>query len=574
MSIKLVLSNYLAGLRERNELDALLPDLLQAMGHSVLSRPQIGVNQAGVDVVSTCQNDEGNAVVYLFVIKFGDVGRDGFFGSKTSVDSSIRQASNTFIRQRLLDGHQSCKKKIVLVSNGFLRQEVQDDFAALSKEIGERELQELDFWGSDQLTPLIEKYIFDESLLLAQGRTDLRAALAILEETDASVRKFISFVDSCMGGPSGDVTGSVATQKKYFLRRWAAAAMGWAVLLVWCDLEKNRKPGVIGGEYLLLRLWADAVRVGLSQDNDVQGRLATLVNLQTDALLRYHLKIAPHLAHRREVIGYRREHVFYADAVFEELGRMALTLLFLQHTADVEEQRAYLRQQLVVFVNEHTVCRLPVLDGQSIDLSLALLALIGERDTESATALLRSTVEYFQLAVKYEQWLPIDSDLIEDAIAVQEGDVEARDFFQISTLFPMLGTFAALLGDGQSLMKLNTAVAPKLGNVTLERWSPSIEFETFPGSGQALTSIGISKAIRHLQDMPEEELAASLKAPPGAAAPEEFKWANTPFEVLAAVSARFYRHPLPIWYAARHAALALAAAPEETAVGKVEFPPV
>lgn len=569
MSINLVLSNYLAGLRERNELDALLPELLQAMGHSVLSRPQIGVNQAGVDVVSTCQNDEGNTVVYLFVIKFGDVGRDGFFGAKTSVDSSIRQASNTFIRQRLFDGHQSCEKRIILVSNGFLRQEAQDDFAALSKEIGERELQELDFWGCDQLTPLIEKYIFDESLLLAQGRTDLRAALATLEETDASVRKFISFVDSCMGGPPSDVSGSVTTQKKHFLRRWAAAAMGWAVLLVWCDLEKNKKPGVLGGEYLLLRLWADAVRVGLSQDKDVQGRLAILVNLQTDALLRYHFKLAPHLTHRREVIGYRREHVFYADAVFEELGRMALTLLLLQHTADVAEQRTYLRQQLVLFANEHTVCRLPVLDGQSIDLSLTLLALIGEQDTESATALLRSTIEYFLLAVNHEQWLPIDSDLIEDAIAVQEGDVEAREFFQTSTLFPMLGTFAAFLGDSESLTKLTTALAPKLGTVTLERWSPSIELETLSGSGQALTDVGISKAILNLQDIPAEELAASLKVPPGAAAPEDFNWANTPFEVFAAVSARFYRHPLPIWYAARRAELALTAAPEETVLGKV-----
>lgn len=53
MSIQLVLSHYLSGLRERDELDALLPDLLQAMGHSVLSRAQVGVNQGGVDVMST-----------------------------------------------------------------------------------------------------------------------------------------------------------------------------------------------------------------------------------------------------------------------------------------------------------------------------------------------------------------------------------------------------------------------------------------------------------------------------------------------------------------------------------------
>ena len=78
MSIQLVLAHYLGGLRERNELDVLLPELLKAIGHSVLSRPQIGVPQAGVDVVSTKENENGAVEVFLFVIKFGDVGRGDF----------------------------------------------------------------------------------------------------------------------------------------------------------------------------------------------------------------------------------------------------------------------------------------------------------------------------------------------------------------------------------------------------------------------------------------------------------------------------------------------------------------
>lgn len=559
MSIKLVLSHYLSGLRERNELDALLPELLLAMGHSVLSRPQVGVNQAGVDVVSTCLDASGRTVVYLFVIKFGDIGRDGFFGGKQAVDPSIREASNTFIRNRLPEGLQECEKQIVLVSNGVLKQEAGDSFAALSKEIAERRLQKLDFWGSDQLTPLIEEHIFDESLLLAPGKADLRAALATLEETEASVQRFIRFVDSCMTPPASESSASAVGRRKSFLRRCAAAAMGWAVLLVWCRTEGNLKPGVVGGEYLLMRLWADAVRAELQQDAEIQDRLMHLASLQTDALLQYYLKLAPHLAHRREVLGYRYENVFYLDIIFEELGRMGLTLLFLQHMAGVEQQREELRLLLVTFVNEHTGCRFPVLDGQSIDLSLGMLALIGEGDKISAQALLRNIVEKFSVAVRSNHWLPIDTDSLEDALALQNGDVESREYFQTSTLYPMLGTFAGLLDDKESLDQLNDVVAPQLGQVTLERWSGSAELETFTGSGQALTSVGISKAISRLQTSPKDEMLASLKAPSGAATYDDFKWANTPFELLAAVSARFYRHPVPIWYIARHAAHALEA---------------
>ena len=553
MSIKLVLSHYLAGLRERNELDALLPELLLAMGHSVLSRPQQGVNQAGVDVVSTFQGGDGKKVVYLFVIKFGDVVREGFFGGKQTVDSSIREASNTFIRNRLPQGLQECEKRIVLVSNGFLRQEIQDGFAAVSKEIAERQLQSLHFWGSDQLTPLIEKHIFNESLVLDKGKSDLRASLATLEETEASVHRFIRFIDSCMEAPEKETSERVGTRKKNFLRRCAAAAMGWAVLLVWCETERNLKPGVIAGEYVLLRLWADAVRAGWQRDKKFQERLLNLLGIQLDALLRYYQKLAKHLVHKREVLGYRPEHVFYTDVIFEELGRLGLTLLLLQHVEGTEIHRHDVRDLLVRVINEHGCCHLPTMDAQSIDMSLAMLSLIGESDLESAQAVLNAAVHRLWVAVTNDRWLPIDSDSDEDAIASQEGeDVDAREHFRTSTLFPMLGTFAGVLNDREALGALINKVAPKMAEVTAERWTPSAELETLAGSQQTIVEVGVSKAIQ-LQEAPEDEVRQSLHTPPGAAAREDFKWTGTPFELLAAISARFHRHPLPAWYIVSHA---------------------
>lgn len=565
MSIQLVLSHYLAGLRERNELDALLPDLLRAMGHSVLSRPQQGVYQAGVDVVSTNEEADGSTVVYLFVVKFGNIGRDGFFVGKQSVDASVRETSGAYIRSRLPDGLNDAKKVIVVVSNGVLSQEAGEGFAGLSKDIGERPRQELAFWGMDQLTPLIEKHIFDESLLLDKGKSDLRAALASLEQSEVSVERFVRFVDTCMLTPEGETAGSETTRRKNFLRRCSAAAMGWAVLLGWCETEKNLKPGVVSGEYLLLRLWADAVRAGLEGNSSVQDRLANLVHLQTGALLRYYQKLAPHLLSRREVLAYRRELVFYADAIFEELGRLGLTLLLLQHMEDTDELRQHVRSLLIRFVNEHSGCRLPVLDGQAIDLSLALLGLIGERDTTSANNLLALAVQYLSVAVRHGHWLPVDTDLIEDAIAVQEGEADPLEYFRTSTLFPMLGMFAALLNDEAALQELNNVV-PGLGDVNLERWYPRLELETLTGSAQRVTDVGISRSIERLQHEAQAELAATRKLPIDAAAYEEFKWATTPFEVLAAVSARLHRHPLPVWYVEMHSARRMATDVPEVAV--------
>ena len=47
--MKLIIKEYLASLKERNELDALLPTLLSQMGLTILSEPSIGNRQFGVD---------------------------------------------------------------------------------------------------------------------------------------------------------------------------------------------------------------------------------------------------------------------------------------------------------------------------------------------------------------------------------------------------------------------------------------------------------------------------------------------------------------------------------------------
>ena len=56
--MKLIIRQYLASLNERDELDAILPDILSEMGLTVYSRPGRGTRQDGVDVAATgCLED-------------------------------------------------------------------------------------------------------------------------------------------------------------------------------------------------------------------------------------------------------------------------------------------------------------------------------------------------------------------------------------------------------------------------------------------------------------------------------------------------------------------------------------
>lgn len=554
MSIQLVLSHYLAGLRERDELDTLLPEILKAMGHSVLSRPQIGPGQAGVDVVSTKKDESGALEVFLFVVKFGDVGRDDFYGGKQAVDPSIREACNDFVRNRLQEPLRPLRKRVVLVTNGILKQEAQAGFAALSHDVAERPQCSLELWGSDQLTPLIERYLFDETLLLSKGKSDLRAALAGLEESDTAIHRFVRFVDSCFEPIEAELKQSKTTRKKKFLKRCAAVSMGWAVLLVWGQSEGNLKPGVVTGEYLALRMWSESVKAGFSTDKEFIERLEATMGLHVKALIEYFEKVLPQLNSRRAILAYRPERVLYAQLVFEELGRLAALLLLLQKFHGQDEFRTQVHKQLLSLINEHTGCRLPVYDDQTIDLTLILAALMGESDGDNARRMVTDVTSRLYKALRTGRHLPVDTDLLEDAVALNvSGTTEPRDFFKTSTLVPVLATVAALLCDEEILKHLREDVQPLLENVTLERWFPEVSLETLTGSHHPVQAAGVSRAISGIRATPSEEAEASLKLFKGAADPTEFKWHGTPWTILVALSARIHRHPVPTWFLAEYA---------------------
>ena len=68
--MRLALSHYLRTLRERDEFDRLLPELLTQMGYVPLVKPKAGVRQFGVDFPAAGRSlRDGANELLLFVIK-------------------------------------------------------------------------------------------------------------------------------------------------------------------------------------------------------------------------------------------------------------------------------------------------------------------------------------------------------------------------------------------------------------------------------------------------------------------------------------------------------------------------
>ena len=194
------------------------------------------------------------------------------------------------------------------------------------------------------------------------------------------------------------------------------------------------------------------MKLEFSTDTTFTDRLSTVVELQVKALLEYFEEVNPALVNPRAVLSYRPDRVFYLELIFEELGRLATLLLLAQQISDQEELRNALRGGLIHLINQHPGARLPPYDGHAIDLTLVFTALMGEADWDNARYLLKVVVARLLQALKTDSYLPVDTDYLEDAVALHVTQkAGSRDFFDTSTLVPALATVAALLGDEESL---------------------------------------------------------------------------------------------------------------------------
>ena len=172
--MKLIIKEYLASLREREELDAVLPDLLSQMGMNVFSRPGRGTRQHGVDVAAIGSVDGEEETVYLFSIKPGDLRRsDWNSASPQSLRPSLDEIQDAYIRNRLPKHHREKKIKICICVGGDIREEVREDIEGYKDRYSNDQVT-FDEWNGDRIAALIETHFLREELLPQEARSHLR----------------------------------------------------------------------------------------------------------------------------------------------------------------------------------------------------------------------------------------------------------------------------------------------------------------------------------------------------------------------------------------------------------------
>lgn len=479
--MKLLLREYLGALKERGELDAILPDLLAELGFNVFSFPRRGTAQRGVDIAAERTDEGGVRTVYLFTLKQGDLTRQDWDGNPQAVRPSLDEIIDVYIPNRLPPELRHSPVVICLVFGGSVREQVREHLTAFT---AKRTTGALSFaeWHGDYLAELVLTGLLREELLPSSMRRDFKKAVALVDEPHAAVIHFQKLAVALHGAANADLKARVRSTRQLNICLW--------ILYVWAREAGNLEAAFLASEIVTLATW-DLIRAHIDGRDKIAEDMSRLFSL----VVNLHItilgelvddKIVPHAKIRHGLTSAVPSHhaVDKNLALFEILGRVALAGIWInwlrQRDTDVDKEAlqdmslAYLSAGIAMIEN-NPLLLLPITDHQATDIGLFLVLWITSGTAAKGShGWLAAMVERLEYTIHTHGQYPCTSEDYRDLAEHprHRSDAYLEEMTSASTFIPLLGAWLAGLGDQEGFERLATLVREKLAHCTLQFWLP------------------------------------------------------------------------------------------------------
>lgn len=560
--MRLIISQFLRTLRERDEFDQLLPDLLLAMGYVPLAKPQTGVRQYGVDLAAVGKSPvDGKDEMLLLVIKQGDLGRrDWDNGDPTSIRQSLNEVLDFYLAKLVAPEHADLRKTIVLATTGDLKQDVETNWTGF-KDVNAAKAG-FDFWGADKVSDLIERYMLDENLFASSDRSDLRKSLALAADPEYDFRDFNRLLRRQLGlTVDGKVQepGLNLKDLQKALRRVHLAAQ---ICGHWAQADGDSRQAVWISERTILWAWHRVQLVNPKDRQKLYPAIAGMWHSYTGASARYFEVISPHLHVRDGLAGYGSEGAAFAVVLFEHIGLLgSLGIACCLEQSDSNEEGAVISSNvtavadgLCAAIANHAASASPRLDSHIIDITLALVFLMLAGRREDAQAWVAEIAYRLDYCFKSKSSFPISTDSLEDLVELEVNRKDVRLADRLMNTSWCLATVAAscvILGLNEPYSTLSQGATDAYKAICAQLWHPTIDWPERWYFEQALDQ-GETEAPYALlpsSDEVKQRIAKFLER-------KEYDWiGSSPTQpvglwALDFIACRHFRMPIPAsgWY--------------------------
>ena len=516
--MKLIFLEYLASLKERGELDVIMPDLLSEIGFTVFSRPAVGTKQHGVDVAAVGPGPDADRTLFLISIKPGDLRRSGWDVGSQALRTSLNQIQDVYIENHIPKRYADLPVVIVLCLGGDLHEDVRADVEGYMARCTKGRIS-FDLWNGDRLADLLLSGVLRENALPDTlpdtWRSDFRKSVALVDEPDVSFSYYSRYVTSIVDNCKSSRPACLTAIRQIYLGLWTH--------YVWSRTENNIEAAYLCSERAVLISWP-LIKNHLTgkskharQINDTMQRLMGLHNLISDEYLASYVEARSKTLHGLSSSVPTQSSLDINLRLFDILGRIATRGLWQFHlfnsfasqnrkeeAAAVQEAIEGTAQLLVdVILNNPILCT-PTKDSHAIDINIACLFLNKSGNDQLIRNWIEQTASATIFAYTANLAYPCVFDDYRDLIDHPRDTADYRAEATVgSVLVPTLAVWSALTDDAETLAALADFVSGPYEHSTLQLWypGPDTEEHLYHGSanhGLAATDIRIARTCEDM----------------------------------------------------------------------------
>jgi hypothetical protein len=510
--MKLLIKEYLASLRERDELDAILPDLLSQMGLNVFISPSRGTKEYGVDIAAAGSIDGGEEKLYLFSVKSGNLTRSTWSGSSNqALLPSLDEIIYGFIPSRIPSEHSDKPIEICLCFGGDIASNIRQEVSGYTTSKSQRNNVTFSEWNGDKLAEYIEQHLLQEDFVPEHLRSQLRKSLAMIDEPEVSFKHFSYLIHSLTQAGERTAKDNLTSIRQLYISLW--------ILYAWCREENNLESAYLSSESVLLHAW-DLSKSSFGQKNKTPRSIQETL----DAILKLHIEIANHFL---EVVVLPHTDKLYALSsavnpacsvdtnlkLFDILGRLSMAGIWAYwlstHVVDGNSEaneklyaatHSY-HSSLKQLITNNPILFSPYKDEQAIDIMLALwfLGLDGNNQGDInnwLSMMADGCYFFFQTNNTYPSTIENYAELIEHPIDDTESYRESVT--KGSILYPYISVFSAIFGFDQPYRFVQKLKADFLEHCNFQVWYPGDSSEEHfykndANHGGTLSDVSIDK---------------------------------------------------------------------------------
>jgi len=548
--MNLILKEYLSLLKESDELDRLIPDLLLAMDIKPLSRAQIGVRQYGVDVAGVGVDPETKKkTLFLFTIKQGNVGRSDWNSSEQSIRPSLDEIKDVYLKNYIDPLHKELPRKIILYTGGDMDQNVLPNWNGYIKQNTISGELDYEFWGGDELAPLISKHLLSEHLLPEKLRSSFRKALALIADADYDCSDFYKLSrELILEADFGDFK-KVASRKK-LIKAIRTLNLCINIIFYWAESEGNLKQAMKCAERALLNCWHIIRHPDLKTKPTLISAYAEVHLTLAKVQFAYFQKFKPYTKVRSGLCGYSRFSELEGLNLFEQLGYIANAGIMATELAVALKKPQLANEYVGVvcdLVSNHNALNAPLYDEHIIEIFIAFHLLLTHRQDDFVRSWLSEIVNQSVFAYRVlGHHFPISNDSYEDLISVCiSGELKKEDALYLSTLYAALCELC-IAKEWEEEYEFIKENIPHLGTCDLQVWYPCSNTDEFLyignagyESGNTIAPIKYDASLQDRQRAMQQFLSENYKDPNMKISTLEDGWCALPL-----IASRHFRTPI------------------------------